>query len=449
MPEYEERRFCNIYVTVIEPPTKEKSVESSYDEISFSNQIDETTFSNHMEKSDMESFDETHYAEITPTISELTPEIIINDTLIKDNIFLDESLEINSQNASEIKTEIDRMLKDKILNISTKGRTIVFENLSLQNDQFIKLDENANVALNKGPLNLYLNEESKSVTINIKNINDTQISVKNQGNCSINIKSQDNYEDTVNVSFNSHSEIYNPLQINVENNVESLLFDSINLHNFGAISASKINDRNDFVPIKINNLSIQPNATSMLNNVEIINEISISQTSSLQINEVKFDSTKMNINLQSYSHSDFEKPMITGTFKNPPTSITLNQQNDNVVPPDNSEYILFSGHFTYNCNNWTNVIQFGSTLFNENSCISIDGLHILDENSSLIVRYNDNQQNHKKHKKLSGGQIAGIVIGCVAFCVLVIVIVIVVVKKKKAKTLEKEKHQVVQENIKL
>ncbi|KAK8892868.1 hypothetical protein M9Y10_030119 [Tritrichomonas musculus] len=58
-------------------------------------------------------------------------------------------------------------------------------------------------------------------------------------------------------------------------------------------------------------------------------------------------------------------------------------------------------------------------------------------------------KSQKKHKKLSGGQIAGIVIGCVAFCVLVIVIVIVVVKKKKAKTLEKEKHQVVQENIKL
>ena len=48
------------------------------------------------------------------------------------------------------------------------------------------------------------------------------------------------------------------------------------------------------------------------------------------------------------------------------------------------------------------------------------------ENKKIVIKSTD-----KKGKGLTGGQIAGIVIGCVALIAFVVVVVIIVIKKKK------------------
>lgn len=123
---------------------------------------------------------------------------------------------------------------------------------------------------------------------------------------------------------------------NVEFNI-----DSINLDAAGSVSST--------VPITVNNISAQPQTTRKLTKIVFSKEFSISQSNVLEPEDVSLSSAKVNLNLHTYSLSNYNVPMLNGILGNPPFSIALiKSQNDDIKSSENQEFLLFQGTFTNN-----------------------------------------------------------------------------------------------------
>lgn len=72
-----------------------------------------------------------------------------------------------------------------------------------------------------------------------------------------------------NITINLKSHIHDGIQINVDDNANMVIVDSIELHSSGKISAVKNNNK---VPLIIHNVTVEPQTLSELSDLEISNE---------------------------------------------------------------------------------------------------------------------------------------------------------------------------------
>ena len=305
---------------------------------------------------------------------------------------------------------------------SDTSKTIEFKNLSLAPNQYIKFGNDAKVNLTSGQLNIVLDGTSKNVNINVNDTSNIQLSIKNMDDCTVKIETQGS--ERSNVTITSNSEVYDHLTFDVTENAELIEIESINLHESGSISSK--------VPVSDTNIEAQPQTVGSLNNVVVSETFTISQSSVLELNNCNLSNAALNLNLHTYSSSSYENPMLNGTFGDPPAKISFNKENDNTSPDDNQELLLFQGTFKSSCDDWKNKIDYNEIDFNDGVCKDIDNLVILQEQKALKVLYNPKLSNGQNDNKLSGGQIAGIVVGCVSgVAIIVVVVIIIIIIKKK------------------
>ena len=323
-------------------------------------------------------------------------------------------------NASANNDTIDQS-SDHIVKIVSSSEQIEFQDLVLEENQYLKVENNANVKLISGQLNLVLDDTSSSVNVVVNSSADVSLSIKNMDDCTIKIDA-DSSEEKKNISITSNSEVYGPLNFEVGNNVDKITIASINLHDSGSVKST--------VPVTVEKLSAQPKTTGKLSNVIISNEFSISQSAVLELDEVSLDNANINLNLHTYSSSNYDTPILSGTLGSPPSTIVLvkPEKNDNTIPTDNEKFLLFQGTFTTPCNQWKETIDYGDTYFNDCACDPIQELRILKGEK---MSFNVFRRKQPDDNKLSAGQVAGIVIGCVLGVAIIVGVVVFIIIKKK------------------
>lgn len=375
---------------------------------------------------------------------EVTRHDAFNPIIIIDSTSKDEKeagkADLSEVGSDKIKEELDKHFDktddgDQFVSISDNKET-AFTDLNLAPNQYIKLEDNAKVTLSGGNLNLFLNEDSSSVSINVSDNNDVKLSIKNKVESTVNIETK-----SESVSINSNSEVYSPLKLTVSENVKTIKIESINLHDSGSISATRNDDPSDTVPITVNNLQAQAQTSGKLTKVKISSEFSITETASLELENVELEGTKLNLNLHSYNYANYIFPMLHGTLGKPPSSIELNKPSNGKTQPSSQDkdkqFLIFQGTFTSTCASWKDALNFSDTFFNNAECENYSPA--LEESRSLVInRVNEETktppEEEKKNNgdKLSKGQIAGIVVGVIAgVAIIAIIITVVVIKKKK------------------
>lgn len=184
-------------------------------------------------------------------------------------------------------------------------------------------------------------------------------------------------------------------------------------------------DEGSDASLTIGSLTIHPQTSSTLSDVEIDEKLTISQEGSLNIKNVKLDKSNLELNLISYNNDNYQTPLIRGNLGSSPKSITLTNIKDE-SPVKDAEYLLFEN----GCDNWADAIDLKGSQFNEKICKTFKEQILQEFHGSLFVK--------KGKNKLSAGQIAGIAIGCVAFVAIIVVVVVVVIKKINKKNNENE-----------
>lgn len=214
-------------------------------------------------------------------------------------------------------------------------------------------------------------------------------------------------------------------------NLNSIKIESINLHDIGTISAT--NQENKPVSITVKKIDVKPKTISNLSNLKIEDEINIDQSASIKLEKVTLDKATLNLDLHTYILSNYvNKPLLSGTLGKAPSKIYLKKPADGSSPLKSVDYIILQGDFETSCDEWKGFTNIDDTLFNEKACVDYNAANaILLDQKSLVVRDNGKEPENNNKNKLSGGAIAGIVIGCIAAVAIIVVVIVLVMRKKK------------------
>lgn len=352
----------------------------------------------------------------------------------------DESIRENQKLQLEIgENDSPNEIKQKIENTFSNGKNkkidyyieidssiTLPEDLDLDENQFIKFKDVYEVELKKGRLNILIIDEY-GISINVDDPKNATLSIKNQAQSTITINTIKKDETKQDITIKANSEIYNQLTLKIGANVRSIKFDSINFHKSGNIIVNKDEDSDAF--LTVGSLTVHPQTTGKLNDVEIDEKLNVSQASSLELKNVKLEKSDLVINLVSYNYDNYQTALLKGNLGAGPKSITLTNIKDE-SPVKDTEYLLFEGTFEKGCDNWANSINLKGNQFNKKICKSFEDQRLQEFHGSLFVK--------KGKNKLSAGQIAGIVIGCVAFVAIVVIVVVLVKKRKKDRLLSND-----------
>ena len=175
-----------------------------------------------------------------------------------------------------------------------------------------------------------------------------------------------------------------------------------------------------------------------------MNSLDIVQTATINLENITFENAQVKFEVTDFN--DQWNPIFKGKFNNTPSIININKiSNERFNPIVNKEYTLMSGMFEENsCENWIKIINFGNTGFDSKDCIINDPL-LAYENKRIVIKANS-LNDEKSNKKLNGGQIAGIVIGCIALIVLCILVVFFIIKWKNNRNKSESQDQIDNEN---
>ncbi|KAK8881352.1 hypothetical protein M9Y10_004088 [Tritrichomonas musculus] len=281
-------------------------------------------------------------------------------------------------------------------------------------------------------VNLILNQDE--TTFSIPDANNVKLSLKVENPSLFGKQTKtvvlETGEGVSSVSLKTTSDLSAPVEIKVNKGVTAVEIDSINLHNAGKISVKDGEDNP--VNIKISTIVADTGAESSLSNVHIEQEFKINQTAFLKLSDVSFsNNANINFNLQTYSQTKFDRPLIKGTLKSPPGKIAVTKPSTGDITPDHN-YPLIEGEFEPKCSAWKEVLIIENTGFESKECVDTATGAFLSEAASLVLRTNaKDPDGGKGGNKLSAGAIAGIVIGCVVAVAIVVVVVIIVLRKKK------------------
>lgn len=324
-------------------------------------------------------------------------------------------------------TELDDYLKEQFSNNSfsdNDNKVLGFTNdeitfdSKLDSNEFIKpMKEDSKIVYKGGNLNLVLPTKGK-VTVSIEN-DKSSLSINGEGQMVID-KSD---SQSSSVEIESESRINGSVEITVSDKIDTLTIESIEFDKTGSLLIKK-NDPNKPVNLSVKHVSTKQNSKVTLKDASILDSLTVSQSSTIALNNVSLTNANVNFNLNNNNWT----PFLNGVFNDPPKNIFLNKVSDgNNSPSKNEDYTLVIGQFEENkCEEWLSKIDYKDSGFNSKSCEDNSERLRAYENQKIVIKRTD-----KKGKGLNGGQIAGIVIGCVAAVAIVVVVVIIVLKKKK------------------
>ena len=141
------------------------------------------------------------------------------------------------------------------------------------------------------------------------------------------------------------------------------------------------NDANKSVNLNVKDVSKQ-NSKAILQDASILNSLTVSQSSTIDLNNVYLKTADINFDL---NNNDWT-PFLRGTFNDPPQNIFLNRNSDqNNSPAKNEDYTLVVGQFEENkCEEWLSRIDFKNSDFNSKSCDVNDKKMQSDENKKIV-----------------------------------------------------------------
>lgn len=143
---------------------------------------------------------------------------------------------------------LHQMIKLIITIENNDKKEIEFQNLKLNDNQYVEVNNDANVKLTSRDLYLLLDETSSKVDINLNNnADDIKLSIKNMDKSTVRFDSQD--PEKKSFSIDSNLDIYNTLSIEHSDNIESIEVTTINIHKSGLLEST--------VPIQTKSLSAQ------------------------------------------------------------------------------------------------------------------------------------------------------------------------------------------------
>ncbi|KAK8881142.1 hypothetical protein M9Y10_003872 [Tritrichomonas musculus] len=355
------------------------------------------------------------------------PEIIITVT-VPDNSNEDEVDKV-------LKEEFNKYNESKGTNkvIQIESSRIAF-NSDLAYDQFIKpIYDDSEIDYKGGNLNLILPDHGK---VNVL-IGDEKANLSINGEGELNI--QHSNSQSKSISLTSNSRINGSVQITVPDEIETLTLDSILLEDKGSISLKKQNNQKE-TNFNVKSISTSKKANAKISNITVLNSIRIVQTSTINIENVTLSGAVVNFDIIDFNlNNNNWNTFIKGTFNNPPSSLVLNQIS-NEKPVSNKEYVLINGLFEKNmCVSWLQRINYGNCGFNLRSCI-YNPLQETEDQRIVLKNAVEEGPGGKSNNgsKLSGGQIAGIVIGCIAGVAIIVIAVVFIIKKKNSSQSESQ-----------
>ena len=406
--------------------------------------INSIPFSEELLPSDELSSNETINETILPTES---PPPIDIDNPFKDNQEIDLTNSSNETIAKDIQNAFNNSENwnatgeyDQVVKLPKEVTNFTL-NLNMSENQFIAPVAGTKITVEEGNLNLILPEDDDNnapVTVVLDTSKNVNLSIKGGGSLTI----EPNNKELKNVTIISTSQINAPLNIHVDGDVNSITFSSLNLHNSDKnLSIQATNEKGDPIHVIISELDVQPYTSAVLKNISISEKFSVSQSATLFLsNDVRLKDAEVLFNMKSDSilHN---KPILYGNLTEPPKRFVLNR-NQNGKPPKNQRFNIIRGRF--NCGQWRDLLSMDGTGFNKKTCSVLSDGNDNDNNGNDVdetttaapaMLLEEAMQELSIHndggKKLSGGQIAGIVIGCIAAVALIIIIVVCVVRKKK------------------
>lgn len=364
-----------------------------------------------------------------------TPDIIIDET-IKDN----ELLDLNISNGTTASEEISSAFAsntwknetcDQVIQLGSNIKDITL-NLTLSENQYIAPLAGTTITIDEGNLNLILppltDENQNPLKVVVDTSKNVNLSIKGGGKLEIQPKDETIKE----IKIVSKSELSAPLEIEVSGDVDTISFSTLNLHQANdkktpLIIQAKNGDKS--VPIIVNRLEAQPNTIAELTNISVSETFAVTQSASIILNNVDLKEAEVLFNMRSDSTS--HEPMLQGNLTEPPKRFVVNRRQGG-NPPKKQVYKIIRGRF--NCDQWKDRLSIKDSGFNQKQCNALNNNEEGKEEAQLLEEIIKEQelsiQNDGK-KKLSGGQIAGIVIGCVAAVAIIVIIVICIVHKKK------------------
>lgn len=221
-------------------------------------------------------------------------------------------VEIQDKSPEDLKTNIEAVFSenqnkndklDYIVELSSNQenqKPIVLDKLELNPNEFIKIKSDSEqpieVELKEGNLNLLMEDSDSEVSIKVEDPKNVNVSIKNQVESTIIIDTAAEQNEKQNVRIKANSEIYKPLTLKVGDNVKSIKIDSINLRNSGNITVEK-NEKSSESSVTLGSLTAHPKSSCSLNNIEIDEKLTVSQTASLNLNNVKLENSELELNI--------------------------------------------------------------------------------------------------------------------------------------------------------
>lgn len=229
-------------------------------------------------------------------------------------------------------------------------------NNTLQKDEYISANKNIIIHFIDGNLNYILPENAHTI-IDIGDKNETILNLNGKGSLEFKSLGQSAIKILGELNLDSIK------TIRVSNNVKLVEIETVNIANYTELHV--LNEANEVVELKIENLTLFEHSKANLSNVEISNRIIIKQTATAFVDHtVKFSNSELFIEMLWYQNDLI--PMISGELPDPPKKIYIQRSIENQGPKKEEEYKFFDGKF--DCELWTERLDFGDSFFNNVRC---------------------------------------------------------------------------------
>lgn len=222
--------------------------------------------------------------------------------------------------------------------------------------------------------------------------------------------------DQSSINLNSTSEIGAPLLITVPDKVDSVSVEGLTLYGH-SVNVRKSNDQS--IPLVVRNLTIDSSNSMKISNMTIQGPLNMKQTSSLTFTD-SVSLSEADIKYKIDLLNGIEHSVFSGNASSIPNSFSIELPEDTFNVSQIQNIILYDdGNF--DCDEWRKKVSSSSKYLLEPIIKTEDSKLLAPSSSERLVLpkkagyvNTDNGPNViEKNKGLSGGAIAGIVIGCI------------------------------------
>lgn len=292
--------------------------------------------------------------------------------------------------------------------------------IALNEDEYINGNRNFTIHYISGTLN-YILPENYHTVIDLGNLNEISLNLLGKGTVEFKTTHKSSLKINGNLNIDSNK------IIQVDNDVKLLEISNVNVANY--VELNVMNNENEQVNLKINNLTLLEHSTANFTNVEVSNALVIKQTATAIFDTtVTIKNSELYIQMIAYQNDLI--PMIKGALNDPPKTIYIDRISDD-GPRHDDEYMIFDGQF--DCQSWIKRMKFGNSYFNNARCANhnYNDLRILEtEECRAFVSFVKKDPANKKDFYMTGGLITIIVFSILDFGLLVFLVVILILKKR-------------------